>query len=178
MTTQILPEEWRPVVGFEGFYEVSDAGRVRGLDRDVDRGRLSGTLFTMFVKGRILKNSETADRYHLVRLRNQGVRQAKVQILVLEAFVGPRPDGYECRHLDGCRTNNRLENLRWGTRSENQRDRNLHGTGPGRKLSWLDVRFIRHWVASGFRRVDVASVFGVETSYVTRIFNRKIRVLG
>jgi hypothetical protein len=46
--------------------------------------------------------------------------------LVLEAFLGPRPEGMECRHLDGDRANCRLDNLRWGTHSENERDKRRH----------------------------------------------------
>ena len=53
--------------------------------------------------------------------------QRFVHRLVLEAFVGPCPDGMECRHLDGNPGNNRLDNLAWGTRAENQQDAIRHG---------------------------------------------------
>jgi len=52
----------------------------------------------------------------------------KVHQLVLEAFVGPRPPGYEAAHLNGIRSDNRVENLKWVTKSENQNHRKLHGT--------------------------------------------------
>ena len=55
-------------------------------------------------------------------------RQHYVHKLVLEAFVGPRPDGMQCRHLDGNKLNNSLQNLRWGTSSENSSDARCHGT--------------------------------------------------
>lgn len=51
-----------------------------------------------------------------------------VHRLVLEAFVGPCPEGMECRHLDGNPANNRLDNLCWGTRRENCEDAVRHGT--------------------------------------------------
>jgi HNH endonuclease len=54
--------------------------------------------------------------------------QRFVHILVLEAFVGPCPEGLECRHLDGNPGNNRLDNLCWGTRKENYDDSVRHGT--------------------------------------------------
>ncbi|WP_423203306.1 HNH endonuclease signature motif containing protein [Mycobacterium intracellulare] len=60
----------------------------------------------------------------------QRARQRYVHHLVLETFVGPRPPGQECRHLNGDRTDNRLCNLRWGTHSENQFDQVAHGTHP------------------------------------------------
>jgi HNH endonuclease len=50
--------------------------------------------------------------------------------LVLEAFVGPRPDGMQCRHKNGIRHDNRVENLAWGTPQENSDDRTQHGTQP------------------------------------------------
>lgn len=51
-----------------------------------------------------------------------------VHVLVLLAFVGPCPEGMECRHLDGNPANNRLDNLCWGTGSENWNDKRRHGT--------------------------------------------------
>jgi hypothetical protein len=57
-------------------------------------------------------------------------KQYRVHRLVLEAFIGPCPKGMECRHIDGKPTNNRLENLAWGTRKENIQDKLLHKTQP------------------------------------------------
>jgi hypothetical protein len=51
-----------------------------------------------------------------------------VHDLVLEAFVGPRPEGMQCRHMDGSKTNNVPSNLQWGTPLENSRDKATHGT--------------------------------------------------
>ena len=63
-------------------------------------------------------------------------RHAFVQWLVLEAFVGPCPDGMECRHFpDRDPTNNRLDNVRWGTAQENSDDKKVHGTNNGWTLS-------------------------------------------
>lgn len=115
-------ERWMPVVGFEGLYEVSDCGNVRSLDRlDRRSRRVNGVSMTPGDKGKT---------EHLkVDLRSFGRRRSiLVHRLVLEAFDGPCPEGMECRHLDGDPTNNRLANLRWGTRSENNLDRVAHGT--------------------------------------------------
>jgi len=65
---------------------------------------------------------------HLGVILGRGGRRDFVHRLVLEAFVGPCPGGMECRHLDGDPTNNRLDNLRWGTRKENMEDMVRHGT--------------------------------------------------
>jgi hypothetical protein len=58
------------------------------------------------------------------------LRKVYLHRLVLEAFVGAPPVGQEARHLDGDRTNNAASNLAWGSRSENMRDKERHGTAP------------------------------------------------
>lgn len=101
------PETWKPVVGCEGFYEVSNEGRVRS-----SRGRISGGWMS--------------GKYRMVSLGKAGPRQ--VHVLVLEAFVGKRPEGMDGCHNDGDPGNNRVENLRWGTRSSNILDTVRHRT--------------------------------------------------
>jgi hypothetical protein len=67
----------------------------------------------------------------MVLLRRAGEKERNVTVhsLVLEAFVGPRPDGMQCRHFpDRNPTNNRVSNLSWGTPLENANDRRVHGT--------------------------------------------------
>lgn len=119
-----MPERWLPVLGFEGFYEVSDLGRVRSLPREVQNGRGA-----MVAGGALL--SPTADRSgrQVVRLsvRNQATTRL-VHRLVLESFLGPRPDGMEACHGDGNPGNNRLSNLRWDTHESNMGDQRRHGT--------------------------------------------------
>lgn len=112
-----MEEKWLPVPGYED-YEVSDQGRVRSLARSV-RSRW-GT--PKALKGRVLKQA-TQGRYYVVTLyRASGPKSCLVHRLVLLAFIGPCPNGQEGLHFDDDPTNNRLDNLRWGTRSENARD--------------------------------------------------------
>jgi len=109
-------ERWLPVVGYEGLYEVSDLGRVRSLPRNT-------------TSGRILCLSISGPGYQQVSLFAQGrLKKTYVHHLVAEAFIGPRPEGYEIRHLDGDRLNNTLANLRYGVHSENELDKVRHGT--------------------------------------------------
>ncbi len=114
-------ERWLPVVGFEGFYEVSNLGRVRSIDRIIQysNGHVRSA------RGRDLHAYKMGEKDHLfVTLRG---RKKAVHRLVLSAFVGPCPDGMECCHDDGDPTNNAVSNLYWGTRSQNMRDRFRHG---------------------------------------------------
>jgi hypothetical protein len=123
-------ETWLPVVGFEDLYEVSESGRVRALPRVVMRNgkpvhRVARELKTY-------PNVQTG--YMMAHLTpREGAKYLKkrtVHQLVLEAFVGPRPDGYQACHNDGSRTNNHVSNLRWDTVSANAYDRVDHGRHP------------------------------------------------
>ena len=125
MGLQLSDEEWRAVVGYEGHYEVSDRGRLRSLDRvvkyknGVERKH----------RGKVLKLGKHKFGYLKVELHKNGkISHTNIHRLVLEAFEGPCPDGMEACHNDGNPTNNTIENLRWGTRSENRRDAVKHGT--------------------------------------------------
>lgn len=122
-----MTERWAPVRGWEGRYEVSDQGNVRSLDHTV-RNRYASYVR----KGGPLKNhaKDGHGGHHQVRIGGRSGRWRTVHQLVLEAFVGPIPPGMEVRHLNGDPTDNRLENLAYGTHSENMRDRLAHGTDP------------------------------------------------
>lgn len=103
-------ESWRAISGWETFYEVSDRGNVISLR--------SGELLT----------PQTGSKGHqYVRLSTPKADKL-VHRLVLEAFVGPCPNGHECCHGDGDPSNNSLSNLRWDTSSANHYDMVRHGT--------------------------------------------------
>lgn len=125
---QDLPGEiWKPVVGFEGLYEVSDHGRVKSLGRRVRHpsARSGWCLITD-----TLMSPMTMNRGHLkVRVGAPGVphKGRYVHHLVLEAFVGPRPAGQQCCHYDDNPTNNRVGNLRWDTQQANVADAKRNG---------------------------------------------------
>jgi len=84
----------------------------------------NGTMRTY--RGRVLRPG-THNGYRYVNLTNPR-RCVNINVLVLEAFVSRRPFGSDSRHLNGDRADNRLANLRWGTRSENILDAVRHGT--------------------------------------------------
>ena len=120
-------ERWLPVPRFEGAYEVSDRGRVRSLDRIGSTGNR--------LKGKVLTPQKTwngrlrVDLYH----PDGGHKWVTVHRLVLEAFEGPCPEGHECCHWDDDPENNRLENLRWDTRSSNKLDSVRLGNHPNQR---------------------------------------------
>ncbi|MDM3894746.1 NUMOD4 motif-containing HNH endonuclease [Mycobacterium intracellulare] len=120
--TNTLHEAWRPVVGWEGLYEVSDQGRVRSVERIVQFGSQTRT-----VRSTILKPGETTKGALYVVLSNGRPKNRRVHQLVLEAFVGPCPPGMEGCHWDDDKKNNALTNLRWDTHSANELDKVRNG---------------------------------------------------
>lgn len=121
-----LIEEWRPVVGYEGLYEVSDWGNVKSVDRYVNQ-RYSGKIYKRRVKGRILKKTLNSDEYHVVCLHDSNGEQheGKVHRLVAEAFL-PNPQNKPyVGHLKTLpngledKTANETWNIAWMTPEEN-----------------------------------------------------------
>jgi len=108
-----VPDElWRPIPGHAG-YEASSLGRVRSVPRTLSDGRAAG--------GVVLKPSPDSDGYERAKIRGKWYR---MNILVQTAFAGPP----EVRHLDGDHSNNKPENLAWGSRVENEQDKRKRGT--------------------------------------------------
>lgn len=159
-------ENWQPVVGWDGWYEVSDLGRVRSLPR------ASGH------RGRVLKHCITPKHYPQVVLCRPGVRPKSygVHRLVLETFVGPCPDGTEACHNNGVWADCRLVNLRWDTRKSNHADKLKHGTHNGGTRHYRalftpeQARQIRAMAGS---HAAIAKKLGVSTTCVQKIKSGK-----
>lgn len=169
---ELCAESWMPVLGFEGFYEVSDLGRVRSLARRVPR--LDGRFYT--VKNRVLKPARRASGYlHVVIRKDNEPYTRIVHRLVLEAFVGPRPHGMECCHCNGTPHDNRLQNLRWDTPLGNGWDRKSHGTsnqGFSNPKSFLTPKQIELIRCAGGTDRQVGERFGVAAETARRIRKR------
>lgn len=120
-----LSEEWRPVVGYEKYYEVSNFGGVKSRDRVVE----TKAGWTMNRRAKLLSPNIHHRSGHLsVQLTGDaGLKRVWVHRLVLEAFVGPCPEGSHALHFDDNPKNNSLENLSWGTSSQNAHDRVRNG---------------------------------------------------
>jgi len=120
-------ETWLPIPGYEGYYEASNLGRVRSLDRiDVAGRRLRGKAMRQTGHGRVSVNGSS---YRMLTLCRDGkVWKASVHRLVLLAFRGEPAEGQMVRHLNGVNDDNRLTNLKWGTGTENNLDTVRHGT--------------------------------------------------
>ncbi len=163
-------ERWLPVVGYEDFYEVSSFGRVRSLDRVV-RAK-NGC--NKHLKGKVLKAvPHSRDGYQQVYLFKLGKQATKkVHGLVMTTFIGEYPEGMEVRHLDGCRANNYLSNLCYGTKKENYADSILHGRdnkgvkNSRSKLTEENVLDIRIAYSFGFTLKSIAEHLAINLSTI------------
>jgi len=113
--TYYVEEEWRPVVGWEGWYSVSNLGRVRRDSRHQEvRRRHAGRVLSVRFHPR--------RRYAAIHLFRDGASLDRyLHVLVAEAFLGPCPKGKEANHRDGDRKNNAASNLEYMTHSQNIR---------------------------------------------------------
>ena len=157
--------EYRDIPGFPG-YRVGDDGSVWSCQF----GRHHNARWRKLKP--FIHQKRTASRTYLcLHLFRNGKRHTRLlHRLVLEAFVGPRPDGDESRHLDGNPLNNTLANLRWGTHAENTADSRRLGRF-ATKLSEDEVREIRRRVTAGESRKVLAVEFGTSVTNINSIMN-------
>lgn len=143
-------EIWRPVLGAEGKYDVSNFGQVRNAKSGV-----------------VLVQATVKLGYKIITLllANRKRRCTTIQFLMAEAFIGPRPGAlfeWEAAHEDGSKDNNRLDNIAWKTRKRNNEDRVKHGTTGRRECRVVDgVKNYQCTLCASWKR---------ETEF--RVFNR------
>jgi hypothetical protein len=140
-----MHEEWKAVLGTDGRYEVSNMGNVRAIWY-----RTRGGNRWAYDPPRTLSPSPNKVGYrNLTSLvyADGSSRIKGIHVLVLEAFVGPRPDGMQAAHENGKAGDDRLENLSWKTPLENAADKIRHGTVPLRETrrGFFQCRKCLHW---------------------------------
>ena len=148
------PEQWRPIVGYDGLYEVSSHGQVRSLK---------------YGKLRILKPQQSGTRrgYRALLLHGESVRRKLVHRLVMAAFVGPCPEGCQVNHKNGIQHDNGLPNLEYVTPKQNMEhaSRVLWAKNGkpnvARKLTGEQVRELRRLAATGMTMHALGSMFGI-----------------
>lgn len=154
-------EQWIDVIDFEGIYQVSNFGQIRCAK--------TGKIKKITI-------SKACGRPYLSLWKNNKSKVCRPYKLVMEAFVGIRPQGMECCHNDGNPQNNHLSNLRWDTPKNNHADKIKHGTtnrgercGTA-KLTLEQVRNIRN--DNRLQRL-IAADYGVLQNTISRIKSGK-----
>lgn len=170
-------EQWKPVVGYEGLYEVSDHGRVRSVDRWVAQTGRKDRWFP----GVLLKQMDDRKRYKWVNLNRGGApKVGKVHRMVAEAFIGAPPEGNVLCHNDGNVQNNAVGNLRWGTPRENSHDMIRMGNSQrGEKAvnsvltSALVLELRAVYASGGHSYKSIASKYGLNRGTVASAIKRE-----
>lgn len=112
-------EKWKPVAGYEGYYEVSDMGRVRSVDH-LSRTGIKHSQVRL-VKGHVLKPHIKRSGYQAVDLSKQNVvKTVLIHKLVATAFLPKDADDVEVNHKNCIKSDNRVSNLEWCTSRENK----------------------------------------------------------
>lgn len=172
----MIEEIYNDIRGCNGKYQISNFGNAKKFNKD-----------KRYRPFRILK-PQLSGRYLQIGICKNGLYQLYyVHRLVLETFIGPCPPGMECCHNDGNSLNNFIGNLRYDTRSNNQRDRQFHGTKAN--PVWIDNRGsrcassklnnnkiieIRKLHLEGRSCTEIAKLYCVCASTINRIINKKI----
>ena len=124
-------EIWQDIPGYGNHYQASNLGNIRSKDRIVEKfSYFANKIVQQKYKGKLLNPTKSNKLGHLsVHLgSNKQKWTLSVHRLILETFVGQCPDGMECCHNNGIANDNRIENLRWDTHENNNKDRKRHGT--------------------------------------------------
>lgn len=168
-----MEEVWKDVVSFEGYYQVSNLGKVKSLSRYVNT--YNGK---RLIKGKIRRPQKHNQGYLTVSF--SGVSSKLIHRIVAQAFI-PNPLNLEfVNHINGIKTDNRVENLEWVTRQQNEDHAFGTGlknsTGSHNQMAKLDeekVRLIKQ--SKGILKSrELALVYQVHEATITRIWKGTI----
>lgn len=171
---------WKAIQGYEGYYEISDTGLIRSLDRVVPDTKTGSKC----LKGKLMKQTESIgkareDGYYVVNLRkNHTGNVCQVHRLVAEAFI-ENPLGLPTvNHKDGNKHNNNVTNLEWASYSEN----NIHALENGLRSprgTYIRQRSLDGSLISEFRSVCEASrITGIGRSMISHCVNGRVKSAG
>lgn len=164
-------EIWKSIIGYPN-YEISNFGRVKSKERVIIDilGR------TRHIPSRILKQGDSMGYSFVNLVKNGRVNSIKVHILVAEAFLGQRPDGYDVCHKNGNKKDNAVDNLEYGTRSKNNLDNyRINGcVNKNQKLTIDEVREIKQQLQQGVSQRKLALKYGVCKSTIAAIKSKEL----
>lgn len=181
-TPNELCEIWKPILGYEGYYEVSNFGRVRSVVRTYQQKVTGGVITTRVVKSKVLAPA-CNQKYLTISLHKNGDKKTHaIHKLVAKAFL-PNPNSLpQVNHKDENKWNNRVDNLEWctakynttyGTLPERKRSQIKGENNPQSKLTENDVREIRRLRENGLSNLELSKMFGVSSDHIYQIVTKR-----
>lgn len=172
-------EEWKPIIGYEGVYEISNLGRFKSIERrcEIAHG-------TRLVPEKYLAPGKSSNGYLTIGLNSGRKKTYQIHKLVFVHFGNEKLiPGMNINHIDGVKTNNCIWNLEQVTPSENRKHAFRIGlqkkpfgeNNPQSKLSNKDVELMKNMMADGKKDYDLAVKFGLSKKYINEIRNGKSR---
>jgi hypothetical protein len=171
-------EQWKPIPGYEGYYEASTLGVIRSVERVVPHGRHG----TCKQKSKVLKYAFDNKGYIRVALSmGDSFKTYTIHRLIAMTFLGERPEGYQINHRSGIKTDNSVDNLEYCTHAENVSHSVRMGLQKPRKgvlngmaiLTDQAVKEIRFYVANCgkryYGREELAKKYGVSSAHIKDI---------
>lgn len=171
-------EIWKDIKYYEGIYQISNIGRVKRLKRSLKRK--DGKMYS--VKEKILKTSYDRDGYLFITLRKDEKHKGfRVHRLVAQAFISNITSKETINHLNGIKDDNRVENLEWCTRSENNKHARKNGLNEvkGERCHLSKVTENEVYIIKGLLKhttlsqKEIAKIFNVDQTNISCIKNNK-----
>lgn len=151
-----MEEIWKDIPGYDSYYQVSNTGIVRSLDRKVMKVN-RGVLKQVFYSGRIKSFCVSTWGYKQVTFSKNSIKKHPyIHVLVAMAFIGEIPNGFEVNHIDGNKLNNNVDNLEIVDRSEN----------------------IKHAYRTGLMKSNIKNVIKVNAQQAIEIFNNNTSTIN
>jgi len=167
-------EKWKDIKNYEGYYQVSNKGKVRGVARLINGG---GSQNKRFIKEKVLKNHVKQNGYCQVRLTKDGIsKDFLVHRLVAISFKGTIEGSPHVNHIDGNKQNNKLDNLEWCNTFENMQHAfdiglvdNRGIKSPNNKYSEAQILLVKKLLQEGHSNVTISKMTGVNRTTVYRV---------